>query len=235
MEYSRSSRRPADLPSDPARVYREGWKGLADWLGTSNLSPRYRKFRPFPEARRFARSLGLASGSARKRFARSSKRPLDVPANPWETYGAEKGWIGMADWLGTEKRLRVQRARPFMEARQFARSLKLRTGDEWGAWAKTMARPSDIPSNPAGTYRSKGWKGMRDFIGTENLPFETARAFARSLGLSGGQDWYAYAKTAKRPPNIPASPVHAYKGQGWLGFADWLGYAPKKKPTKRSA
>lgn len=238
MKFARSSKRPADIPNSPASAYADkGWVNVADWLGTSNLSARYRAFQPFEEARRFVRSLGLKSGGDWKRYARSAKRPVDIPANPWDSYGAEQGWKDIADWLGTKKRLRVRTSRGFLEARSFARSLNLRTGDDWVEWATTSARPSDIPSNPGVVYKGKGWQGMRDFLGTENLPFEEARAFARSLGLNSSPEWVAYAKSDKRPPNIPANPIYAYQGRGWAGIADWLGYvgyAPRKRRKKTS-
>jgi hypothetical protein len=36
-EYCRSGNIPADIPRDPASVYKgEGWTGFCDWLGTDN-------------------------------------------------------------------------------------------------------------------------------------------------------------------------------------------------------
>ncbi len=46
--------------------------------------------------------------------------------------------------------------RPFEEARFFARSSNLKSREQWRALAKTDARPSDIPANPARTYVKKG-------------------------------------------------------------------------------
>jgi hypothetical protein len=51
---------------------------------------------------------------------RSGKRPKDIPHSPELTY-ANEGWVGLDDWLGTDKK----RYLPFDEARKFARSLRL--------------------------------------------------------------------------------------------------------------
>ena len=37
---------------------------------------------------------------------------------------------------------------------------------EWHAHAKSGDFPDDIPVNLRGYYKNKGWKGMRDFLGT---------------------------------------------------------------------
>jgi len=37
-EFSRSAKRPADIPSNPAKVYKnDGWVNLGDWLGTGKV------------------------------------------------------------------------------------------------------------------------------------------------------------------------------------------------------
>jgi hypothetical protein len=47
---------------------------------------------------------------------------------------------------------------PFTDARDFARSLQLKNQREWTAYAKSSARPNDIPAIPAATYPE--WKGI---------------------------------------------------------------------------
>jgi hypothetical protein len=64
-------------------------------------------FRPFKEARRFARSLDLNYRSEWVKFCRGlmagkGDLPSDIPAKPERTYG-DKGWKGYKDWLGTNK------------------------------------------------------------------------------------------------------------------------------------
>src|SRR5205823_4683962 len=130
----------------PSSVYRgKGWMGWADFLGTKNLRGSQR---PFEEAREFARRLGLRNVRQWHVWARSAKRPSDVPANPKLVY-AKKGWIAWGDWLGTGNVKGGEESyRSFDDARTHVRSLGLATEEEWNAWAKTTARPADIPKAP---------------------------------------------------------------------------------------
>ena len=52
--------------------------------------------------------------------------------------------------------------RPFEEAREFARSLKLRNRDGWYEYCKSGERPDDIPANPGIIYKNDGWNGWFD-------------------------------------------------------------------------
>jgi len=52
--------RPEDIPSNPNRAYRRcGWTNWGDFLGTENIANYNKKYRPFKEAQKFARSLNL--------------------------------------------------------------------------------------------------------------------------------------------------------------------------------
>ena len=101
-----SGKLPSDIPASPNQAYAEdGWQGWGDWLGTGTIAPQLREYRPFEQARAYARSLGLRSGAEWRAFAANGKLPSDIPANPHRTY-AEDGWQGMGDWLGYEPRRR---------------------------------------------------------------------------------------------------------------------------------
>ena len=55
--------------------------------------------------------------------------------------------------------------RPFEEAREFARSLKLKNYSEWEEYRKSGERPNDIPANPDIIYKNDGWKNCHDWLG----------------------------------------------------------------------
>ena len=82
-----------------------GWKGGGHWLGTSNVSNRARKMRPFKEARGFVRNLRLKSSHEWELWSKGEhprvkmKRPIDIPSTPHKIY-KDAGWKGIADWLG---------------------------------------------------------------------------------------------------------------------------------------
>ena len=83
-----------------------------------------------------------------------------MPANPKKVY-AEK-WNDWQDFLSVKPQ---QRWRDFKEAREFARSLNLKTYKEWLQWVKSGEKPYDIPSNPYALY-GKQFKGWRNWLGT---------------------------------------------------------------------
>ena len=227
-EYSKSGKCPEDISHTPWNTYKEEWKGLGDWLGTGNIHPSNRVFRPFKEARQFARSLGLKGRKEWEEYSKSGKRPKDIPSNPQLTYKAE--WKGFGDWLGTGNIASHNKVyRSFKEAREFARSLGLKSHKEWREYSKSGKRPKDIPSAPWNTYK-KEWKGLGDWLGTgaiapkdrEFRSFREARKFVRPLGLKNSKEWNEYSKSGKRPKDIPSCPEKTHKEE-WKGYGDWLG------------
>ncbi|MDC0324369.1 hypothetical protein OAM21_04160, partial [Verrucomicrobia bacterium] len=220
------------IPTNPNRVYeKNGWKGYGDWLGTYRIAAKLKKYRPFKEAREFARSLNLKNREEWEVFCKSGKLPPDIPANPNQTY-KDKGWRGLGDWLGTGTIANFNKKyRTFNAARKFARSLNLKSGSEWSAFCKSEKLPPDIPAKPNQTYKDKGWIGMGDWLGTYRIaaqlkkyrPFKEAREFARSLNLKNRSEWLAFCKSGKLPSDIPATPDRTYKDKGWIGLGDWLG------------
>src|SRR5262249_20753472 len=61
-DYTKSGKKPDDIPADPVKVYaNDGWAGMGDWLGTGTVAPRLRQYRSFKEARAFVRGLELKS------------------------------------------------------------------------------------------------------------------------------------------------------------------------------
>lgn len=223
--YCTSGDRPSDIPSAPDYVYRvSGWTSWGDWLGTGTVANRLLEYRPFNEARDFARGLKLKDVKEWQAFARSGTRPPGIPSSPNETY-RDHGWLGWLDFLGTGAAAMV--CRPFDEARDFARSLKLKNQKEWQAFAKSGARPPGVPSNPARVYKHSGWINWSDFLRTKNVggpyrSFNEALAYVRSQKLNGVKEWRALCKAGNRPSDIPANPDKFYRDNGWTGWGDFL-------------
>src|SRR5262249_957929 len=120
--------------------------------------------RKFANARAFARSLGLKSFAEWRSFATSSSRPADIPTQPWKRY-ANNGWIGIDDWLGTSRQPAVRNKLPFLEARTFARSRKLKSLKAWNALVASGRLPKGIPADPAHAYKGQGWVNVADWLG----------------------------------------------------------------------
>ena len=200
-------------------------------LTTGGRNGSRRIFRPFKEARQFARNLKLNGLNYWKRWCNTGVRPIDIPSNPHTAY-KDRGWLGYVDWLGTtNKPYGALDWLPFHEARTYARSLKLNGLRHWREWCKSEKRCSNIPTEPHEIYKEKGWGGYGDWLGTGNirggdqkwLSFEEARAYVKSLKLKGLREWNEWCKSEIRPKNIPSHPRMVYKGNGWIDLGDWLG------------
>lgn len=178
--------KPEDIPAAPWKAYEnQGWNGWRDWLGTEKpvresgvpkptTKPRApRKSRPsrmrdFEAAREFARALRLESSTQwyaylNKQLPDKPALPSDVPRSPTNVYADQ--WLGWGDWLGTDNIAPFEKKfHPFEEARTFARTLGLRTGEDWQKWSVMPGnRPPDIPSRPEFTYREH-WISWADFL-----------------------------------------------------------------------
>jgi superfamily II DNA or RNA helicase len=240
-------RLPEDIPAAPHQTYADnGWKGYGDWLGTGNIAAQLKKYRPFREARAFARRLKLENfkqwvAFMQGRMPQLGQRPVDIPVAADHTY-ADKGWKNWGDWLGTGNIATSQKEyRSFLEARAFARKLKLKSQSEWitftqGRIPRLGKLPDDIPACPNQTYANKGWIGYGDWLGTGNIasflkkyrPFSDARIFARKLKLKNFKQWVAFTQghipqLGRLPDDIPAYPGRTYADKGWTGYGDWLG------------
>lgn len=260
QKWSQTKQKPNDIPSDPPATYKEnGWVNWDDFLGTNNR--RNIQFRPFEQARQFARKLQLKSSKDWYDWAKNNERPFDIPAEPNKTY-RNKGWVNWGDWLGkpiNKAGPPLKNWWPFAEARQFARSLNLKNSSKWKDWVRTNPQkifknipnispilehkeePLYLPICPDLAYKEKGWVNWGDWLGTERVVtkiedyrnFYQARTFAQQLGLTTGNEWKAWAKTEKRPKDIPKHPY--YYRDKWKGWGNWLGtgklspYVPKRE------
>ncbi|MFY8012785.1 MAG: integrase repeat-containing protein [Saprospiraceae bacterium] len=231
--YCKSGQKPENIPVSPNRTYsQDGWKGMGDWLGTGSIASFLREYRPFEEARDFVHKLNLKSREEWQEYYKSGQKPEDIPAAPNRTY-EKVGWKGMADWLGSGTMAnQLREYKPFEEAREFVRKLKVKSQKEWQAYCKSGLKPDDIPTKPDKTYKKNGWNGFGDWLGSgtvaarfrEYKSFVEAKEFVHKLKLNSQNEWRDYCKSGQKPEDIPSNPHQVYKQNGWKGFGDWLGY-----------
>jgi hypothetical protein len=135
--------------------------------------PRYAL--PFTEARAIVQNEHLGS---RNDFLRwwNFNIPARIPKNPARTY-CKEGWVSWGDFLGIQNEYpnKKKNYREFHEARNYARSLKLKIKAEWFELAKSGRLPPDIPLHPNLAYgrtiktgkpkRGGHWVSWKDWLG----------------------------------------------------------------------
>jgi hypothetical protein len=134
--------------------------------------------------------------------------------------------------------------RSFAEARDFARSMGLKSHEQWKKWAwgrlpgHEMPRPKDIPADPQGCMAYKGeWVDWWDWLGSKKpawwkadpIPFEEARPLVVQQGFQTMIEYVAWLRghrpdLPKPPPGMPRYPskVASYRGL-YQGSAHFLG------------
>jgi hypothetical protein len=186
--YTKSRKQPRDIPARPDNIYKDAWKGYSDWLGTGKTRG---KWRPFDEAREFARALGPRTREQWIEWAKSSsERPQDIPFNPEVSYKDQ--WTNWGDFLGTGRTSTryIKGWLPFEDAREFVHSLGLRSTMEWNEYRKSGQKPDDIPTNPNEIYKRKRTNGAT----TEN-----AHAAVEEQGeWRGWADWLGVVRVWNR-------------------------------------
>jgi hypothetical protein len=95
--WSKSGKRPSNIPSDPSRKYRDaGWMSWPDWLGNGKQYDML----SFVPARAIVRKLKMETYTDWKEWSKSGQRPSNIPAYPQQKY-RDAGWISIQDWLGS--------------------------------------------------------------------------------------------------------------------------------------
>ena len=212
-------------------------------------------WRPFEEAREFAKSLWLKNGDAWNKYVRGELKslpllPADIPKAPWDVY---LEYSSMPDWLGTGNVYKNSFIyREWNKAVTFVRGLGLKSANDWqnycaGKLTHLPTKPIDIPSNPRKVYTqyaklAKKGQGMGYWLGTKELsprhkffwPYRKARKCAHRLNLKSALDWKRWVdKQKKMPLGLPKAPQLLYTP--WPGWGDFLGtgtIAPQKTPKR---
>ena len=249
---------PFNVPKNPMLVYKNsGWNGFGDWLGNNNVSPIKMEFRPFEQAREFARSLGFTSSSEWVQYCAGEMpnlppKPDDIPYSVSRKY-LDEGWISYKDFLMEDKKRETfSKFLSYEEAKKFVHTLKLKNVADWkkyleGGYPDLPKRPKNIPGNPSGYYKESGWIGIGDWLNSgafpysvmDYRPFKDARVFVRSLGLVTSMEWLDFCKGTipnlpPKPYDIPTNVVKQYENKGWKGFKDFLATKTNRENLKNS-
>ena len=84
--FSKSDKRPSNIPGHPRDVYKKEWISWGNFLGTGSIANKNKVYRSFESAREFVRALGLKNHEEWKEYCASGNKPDDIPSAPWNTY-----------------------------------------------------------------------------------------------------------------------------------------------------
>jgi len=225
-EYVHQGKMPPDIPANPNTVYRnDGWISVGDFLGSGSIATNLIKYLSYSDVEKYIHTLKLKTKDDWDNFKKNNKLPNGMPRNPSQTY-KDDGWVSWGVFLGTNyvhPRLRAYRS--FEDARKYARNLELKNMKEWREHCVSGKIPLDIRTQP---NKYVEFISTADFLGSTNnrlkwREFSNARKFARSLELKTFSEWREFAKTSKKPIDIPANPISVYKTKGWISAGDWIG------------
>ena len=228
--WSKSGDRPSDIPSDPDRVYKKQWRGWGYYLGTGAIANSKKEFKDFEQAVEYIHTLNFSFISDHNRWAKSEKRPLDIPSHPERVYKRKNQWRGWEYYLGESFVGNIKKEfKDFEQAVEYIHTLNFSFISDHNRWAKSEKRPLDIPSHPERVYK-KQWRGWGHYLGTGSIvgrkkefrDFELAVEYIRALNFRGVKEHEKWSKLESRPADIPSNPHRVYKKQ-WRGWGYYLG------------
>ena len=224
---------PQNIPLTPSGAYKKEFEGWGIFLGTDTVANRFKKYRSYKEAKKYALSLKLKSFLQWKNI----KLPNDIPRNFHQTYSKEfEGW-GVV--LGTG-RLRKKNFLDYKTAHKFIVKKRFKSQNDFKHWAKSNNQIKNrIPKDPQRSYKKDGFT-WGDFLGSGNISpgkhffknIREAKNFVKKLKLSSKTNWAKYIKYNKLPIDIPRDPYKRYYSKGWKGWPDFLGTSTKPRSRK---
>jgi len=125
------------------------------------------KLKPYSEAREIVRNEVIESSNQYYIWWELNS-PSGIPKRPDRVYGHRGDWKGWGDYLGIyNQKAGLQKTfRSYEDCKMFTHKLGFTNKTDWIAYAKTPAKPKDIPSRPDIKYQKTGeWISWKDFLG----------------------------------------------------------------------
>jgi predicted helicase len=200
-------------------------------------------YRSYEEAKRYAQLLNFKQGSEWYNYCRVEKKlPLDLPRKPDSAY-KNYGWVNWGDFLGTGNIATYNKIFiAFYKARKIVRRLNFKSQKDWKNFCNSKIYRSEIPKNPPGVYKNKGWISWADFLGSTNIATQKKKFLSYSKAKialnkekieNAHPGWRNYLKSKKRNFLIPSQPDQYYLNKGWKGWSDFLGQGYIKKGIRQ--
>jgi len=91
-EYSKSGKRPIDIPLNLAKTYKKDWKGWGDLFGTGQIAARdmFLEYKTWNEAKNIIKELAKKHNLRNRKdwevFTKKNELPSGIPKYPWSAY-----------------------------------------------------------------------------------------------------------------------------------------------------
>ena len=185
-------------------------------------------YKSYNEAKEYAKSLNLKSRVFWKKLAKEKKILKDFPKSPEISYQNE--WKGWGEFLGTGRIAdHLKTYRKYEKAKEYAKSLNLKSREEWFVHTRSKNFPKDIPAGVSNSKKyKKEWENWGEFLGSGNkknkytISYNEAKEYARKLGLNTYTEWSEFSKLKKLREDIPREPQKYFKNE-WKGWSEFLG------------
>ena len=152
------------------------------------MSPISRSYKSFKTAKKFVKGLKLKSVSEWRMYMNGGLNnlppiPKDIPRSPNTVYKDE--WISFRDWLGTDKKQRMQRDwLNYEDAKSSISNEKIKSRMSYINHVKNFEREEKgghLPMQPDRVYKNTGWKSWSEFLGIGNYGVKIKKLM--SLGM----------------------------------------------------
>jgi superfamily II DNA or RNA helicase len=194
---------------------------LKVWSRLAKLS-----WRPFEEAREYARSMGINGTLEWFGKQNYSNLPKDIPLAASSVY--RKEWTSWGDFLGTNYVALFNREYlSYEDAKKVVVRYQFKNANDYWQACRSGIVPSDIPNTPHHVYKSQ-FEGYGEFLGTgakspknhEYMSFIDAKQLMKKHKISSKSQFSEWSKTL-RPTNFPSNPPKTYANL-WIGWPDFF-------------
>ena len=213
---------PFDMPSNPNQIYKDkGWRSWGHFLGTGRVASYQQQFRSFKKAQKYVQQLGITSNNQYHELSKKGELPSDLPSRPDKTYKG-KGWRSWGHFLGTGRVANREKSfRSYESVQEFVQQKGVVSQRQYRELRKTDEVPFDLPSRPDQTYKGKGWRGWKHFLGTiKMMTYTRAQNYVIDEGISTREELYEWLRSGEIPVNFPPEPHKFYSR--WTNVRDFL-------------
>ncbi len=161
---------PNDVPVNPSVAYKDnGWNGLSDYLGNSNVSTINMQYVSFDEAKEYLREKKIKTVKEYEKLYDEGKIKKNMPKFLHQHYSNNPKWKGSIDLLGQfdiRNLTRKKKYYSFEKAKKYIRDNKIKSFQELKEqMIKKKLNHFPLTSGKAIEVYGKKWPGTKLFFG----------------------------------------------------------------------